>query len=350
MQAIQLIEPATVICADVPPPDLAAGDVLVRVVAAGVCHTDIHIRGSRERLIPDGIILGHEIAGDVVAVSAGVTSVAVGERVVVHPIWSCGHCRMCVAGRQNACRSTGSRLGASPTPGVSVNGGMAELVAVPARAVVPAGDLDPALAAVLADAGLVPYHSINATRDLLRPGSTAVVVGVGGLGRFAVELLRELTAARVIALDVKDAALSGVRDRADLVLRADADDAVSQVVDVTAGVGADVVFDFVGSTQTMAMSASMVAQYGAIRVPGLGDGVFPFETALTAQSLPWGVSITRPNSGTYQDLRDLVELARRNRIGANLYRYDFAHALTAFDDLEGGRINGRAVIVMDGPE
>jgi propanol-preferring alcohol dehydrogenase len=299
------------------------------------------------QMVPSNLTLGHEIAGTVVEIADDVQNLAIGDAAIVHPVWSCGVCRMCIAGQENACRNTGDRLYPAATPGVSVNGGMADFVAVKASALVPAPGLDPAFAAVLADAGLVPYHSIHATRDLLRPGATAVVIGIGGLGQFAVELLRALTGASIVALDVKDASLAAVAGRAHHTLRSDDPDVADKVLALTdKGYGADVVLDLVGNDRTLALAGHIVAPYGAIRVPGLGDGVFGFETSQTATSLPWGASITRPYSGTHQDLHDLVALATTRGIPANLTRYSFEDGLTAFDDLQAGRINGRAVIVL----
>jgi propanol-preferring alcohol dehydrogenase len=330
-------------------PTVAAGHALVRVTAAGVCQTDIHVRAADQPMIPVGVILGHEVAGQIAELAPDVEGFSVGDPVIVHPVWSCGHCRMCVAGQENACRNTGDRLYPAPTPGVSVDGGMAEFVSVPVRALVPADGIEPGLAAVLADAGIVPYHSINAVKDVLRPGSWAVVIGIGGLGQFAVELLRELTGASIVALDVRDASLDAVRDRVDHAFRSDTPEVVDQVLGVTGEYGAHFVLDLVGNSATLALSGELVAPYGAIRVPGLSDGVFEFETSQTAVSLPWGASITRPYSGTHQDLFDLVALTRTGRIGAQLTRYPFERAIDALDDLQAGKITGRAVLMMDAP-
>lgn len=328
-------------------PTITPGHVMLRVTAAGVCQTDIHIRSSKQQLIPSGIVLGHEIAGNIVEMASDVESFTVGQQVIVHPVWSCGVCRQCVAGRENACLNTGGRMFPASTPGVSVNGGMAEFVSVPVSALVPADGLDPALAAVLPDAGLVPYHSINAARDLLRPGSTAVIIGIGGLGQFAVELLSTLTGVRIVALDVKEGALAAVREKVTHAFLSNDPDVANKVLEAAGGYGADFVLDLVGNSATLKLAGAIVAPYGAIRVPGLGDGVFEFETSQLETSLPWGASITRPYSGTHQDLHDLVALARAGRISANLTRYSFNDGLKAFDDLEAGKINGRAVIVMD---
>ncbi|MFW0786385.1 zinc-binding dehydrogenase [Gordonia sp. CPCC 206044] len=124
------------------------------------------------------------------------------------------------------------------------------------------------MAAVLPDAGLVPYHSISAARELLRPGATAVVIGIGGLGQFAIEILRTLTGVQIITLDVKAAALEAVGDTVDLSLRADSDGAVEAIIDHTGGYGAEFVLDRVGSTATLRMSSAVVARMARFVSPG----------------------------------------------------------------------------------
>lgn len=347
MRAVRYLGAGQVARTEVPAPVATPGRVLLRVAAAGICHTDVHFRAAPVPAIPVGTVLGHEIAGTIAELGDGVTSYAVGDQVIVHPVWSCGRCRRCVAGLTNACLNTAGRLTPPPVPGVSADGGLADVVAVPATALVPANGLDPAFAATLTDAGLVPYHSINAVRDLLRPGSCAVVIGVGGLGQFAVEILRQTTTARVIAVDVRQQALDEVRSAVDHALPATDDGIVENVLRATGAHGAEVVLDFVGTTPTLALAGAVVAPYGAIRVPGQGDGTFPFDTARTTTTLPRGATISRPYSGTQQDLVDLVDLARTRPLNTHITRYGFDHAISALDDLENGRVVGRAVIVMD---
>jgi alcohol dehydrogenase, propanol-preferring len=345
--------PRDVALTEIPEPELRPGTALVRVAAAGVCRTDVELRASRTPAVPLGTVLGHEIAGTVAAVddSGGDSGGAhggprVGDAVVVHPVWSCRSCRQCVAGRTNACLSTAGRGVAPPVAGVSVHGGLAELVAVPVSALVPAPALEPALAATLTDAGLVPYHSINAARDLLRPGSTAVVIGVGGLGQFAVALLRATTAARVVVVDVRPEALATVADDVDAAVLATSPDATRQVLTSAGGHGADLVLDLVGSTATLAMASAVVAPYGAIRVPGQSGGALRFETDRSSSSLPRGATICRPYSGTFQDLVDLVALAGTGLVRPVIHRYPLDRATEAIDDLEHDRITGRAVVTM----
>jgi len=195
MHGVQLREPGNVALTLLPVPAAAAGEVVLRVLAAGLCQTDLHIRSASDSRTPDGTTLGHEIAGVVEDIGAGVTQWRRGERVVVHPCWSCGACSACLAGRQNACRRTGGRLNPPPTPGVTKNGGMAEYVCAPASALVSIGDLDPAIAATLTDAALTPYHAIRTCRELLHPGSTTVIIGLGGLGNLAAQILVRIVGA-----------------------------------------------------------------------------------------------------------------------------------------------------------
>jgi propanol-preferring alcohol dehydrogenase len=345
MKAIQLLEPTKLELTDIDKPAIGEGDVLLRVLAAGVCQTDVHMRRTTEAWVPRGTVLGHEVAGEVVESGSGVHAWQSGDAVIVHPVWSCGACSACTAGRQNACKRTGNRMFPAPTPGVSVHGGMAEYMVAPASALVGIGDLDLAVAATLTDAALTPYHSIRQTQHLLVPGTTAVVIGVGGLGRMAVQILRAVTSARVIVLDVLDAALDAVRDQVDLAIRADDPAAVEAVLGATEGYGAEVVLDLVGNDKTLALAGNVVAPYGAIRAVGLTEGHFTFETSQGAMSLPWGASLTRPYSGTFQDLVEVVALAQAGKLTPEVHRFPLEQALTALDELEAGRVRGRAVLI-----
>ncbi|MEO5665883.1 MAG: alcohol dehydrogenase catalytic domain-containing protein [Nocardioides sp.] len=345
MRAIKLTDVGNVQEVEAERPSMRHGDVLIEVAAAGVCQTDVMVRAAGTALVPIGTTLGHEIAGRIVEIADDVVGAAVGNNVVVYPVWACGACVMCVSGRQNACRASGGRLRVPPSPGMSRDGGMADLVSVPARWTVPADGVDPALAAVLPDAGLVPFHAINDQLHLLRPGSTAVVVGVGGLGQFAIAILRALTSARIIAVDTSAQSLEAVAGRVDLTVAASDPDAVAKIVESTGGYGAEMVLDFVGVDATLALAARVVTPYGAIRVPGLGGGTFEFETAKGSRQLPFGASLARTYSGTLQDLVELVALARAGRLEVDLARYPFADALRAFDDLARGAVRGRAVLI-----
>lgn len=345
MQAIRYKKPGVVALEPVKIPELKNNEVLLRVLAAGLCQTDIHIRHDRLGVMPRDIILGHEVAGEIVECGSAVANWRVGDRVVVHPVLACHQCAACLAGRQNACHA-GGRTYMPPTLGVSVDGGMAQYVAVPASAILSIGDLDPAFAAVLADAGLAPYHSVNLVKHRLVPGSCAAVIGVGGLGQFAVQMLRQLTAAQVIALDVSDAALKAVAGDVDLGLRADSASVNADILAFTQQRGVDVVIDLVGGDQTLRLASSIVSSYGAIQVIGLCGGTLPFEAdQLSSVGMPWGVTLMKPYSGTYQDLAQVIAMAKVNRLHANIQRYAMADAVSAFDALECGGVCGRAVLI-----
>jgi alcohol dehydrogenase, propanol-preferring len=346
MLAIQYEGVGTVALAEVPVPTISPGMALIRVSAAGICQTDVHFRANKEAALPLGTVLGHEIAGRVITVAGQIGDVEVGQQVVVHPVWSCRRCRQCLAGQENACQNTSGRLLSPPCPGVSADGGLAEFVAAPTSALLAADDLDPAFAAVLTDAGLVPYHSINAVRDLLRPGAAVLVIGVGGLGQLAVSILRAVSACRIIAVDVRAEALAAVRDSVDHSFLASDPDIANALLGCAGAYGPDVVLDFVGSTETMRLAGAVVAPYGAIRVPGQSGGSFSFETVRSTHAIPRGATINRPYSGTYQDLADLIQLARTGRLEINIKRYALENAVQAFDDLAAGKIVGRAVVVM----
>ncbi|MFR9807402.1 alcohol dehydrogenase catalytic domain-containing protein [Pseudonocardia sp. RS010] len=348
MRAVQLLEPTKLELTEIDTPEPRAGQVLLEVRAAGVCQTDVHMRRTTEAWVPAGTILGHETAGRVVAVGEGVSGWAVGDAAAVYPVWSCGVCRSCTAGKQNACLNTGSRIAPAATPGVSVNGGMADFMVAPASALVRTGDLDPTIAATLTDAALTPYHSVRESLHLLGPGSSAVVIGAGGLGRMAVQILRAITSARVIVLDVREAALAAVRDEVDAALDSSDPSITDKVLAATGGTGADVVLDLVGNDATLALATGVVAPYGAVRAIGLTEGRFTFETSQGALSLPWGASLTRPYSGTYQDLVEVVALAQSGHLRPAVQTFSLDQALRALDQLEAGSLTGRGVLVPKG--
>lgn len=348
MKAVRLQAPGVIAVDEIDVPRPGKGEVLIRVLAAGVCRTDLHIRQDPNLTTPALTTLGHEIAGQIAELGDGAGAWKVADRVVVHPCWACHSCAACRAGRENACQGTGSRLVPPPTPGVSVNGGMAQYVLAPATSLIAIGDLDPAFAAVLADAGLAPYHSVRLLRDRLVPGTSAVVIGLGGLGQFAVQLLRILTPARIIGLDVSDAALDAVRPFADAVIRADAPDVRDAVLAETGRGGADAVIDLVGTNESLRLAARLVAPYGAIQAIGLSAGSLPFEAHVVSEvGLPWGVCLMKPYSGSYRDLAEVIALAQAGRLSASIQRFGLDDAASAFDLLEAGKVNGRAVLIPE---
>ncbi|MFF4255426.1 NAD(P)-dependent alcohol dehydrogenase [Streptomyces sp. NPDC001663] len=331
---------------EVPVPEPGPGQVLLKVTAAGLCHSDLAVMGWPEEQFPYPLpmTLGHEGVGTVAAVGSGVTAVAEGDDVAVYGPWGCGHCHNCAQGKENCCpRAAG--LGILP-PGLGSPGALAEYMLVDSpRHLVPLNGLDPVQAAPLTDAGLTPYHAIRKSLPKLVPGSTAVVIGVGGLGHLAVQLLRALTPARVVALDVSKEKLELAHTvGAHETLLSDGA-AAAGVRELTGGTGAEVVLDFVGAEATLAVAAASVAVAGDVTIVGIGGGTLAVGFG---GGLPFEVSASFPYWGTRPELMEVVELARQGLVSSHVETFTLDEAPTAYERLHAGDINGRAVVLPHG--
>jgi propanol-preferring alcohol dehydrogenase len=339
MQAFRLVAPHVAELRTIPQPEPRPGEVLIRVGAAGACHSDLHILDAPDSLgMPVPLTLGHENAGWIEALGQGVDGFERGQPVAVYGIVGCGRCVACLAGRDNECRTI-----APGGIGLSRDGGMAEFVAVPWRQVVPIGDLDVLQAAPLTDAGLTPYHAIQLTRRGLRPSSTCVVIGVGGLGHMAVQILAATTSVRIVAVDLRDGALQLAREGgAHHAVRADAD-AVSYIRDLVGPPpgGADVVLDCVGAPPTVELARAVVSTGGDVAIVGLGGGALSVGFGI----VPMETRVVVPFWGTKAELAEVVALARAGRITAHVERFPLARAKDAYDSLRAGSVSGRAVVV-----
>ncbi len=346
MRAMQLTAPGTLELRTVPVPELGPDDLLLRVGAAGICHSDSFVLSLPFPMSEKPLTLGHEIAGTIEAVGSAVDGRTVGERGIVYLCWSCGECRECVRGNENVCLAAG-RTAMPQCPGLGPDGGMAEYVRIPQRSFVPiADDLDFALAAPLADAALTPMHAIRGAMDQLWPGATAVAIGIGGLGHVAVQLLKALTEVTVIAVDVDaDKLALATECGADIVRKADENTAAT-ILELTGGRGAEAVFDFVGTDPTVEVAVESVAPNGAVRLVGLGGGASGIDAgAAGGPGLPWGATVRKSYGGTRADLIDAAALAAAGKVRARIERFDLADARTAFDRLDSGAIRGRAVLI-----
>jgi propanol-preferring alcohol dehydrogenase len=287
--------------------------------------------------------LGHENTGWVEELGAGVGFLERGQPVAVYGPWGCGLCRRCRLGMENHCERQ-AEIGASGG-GLGRDGGMAPLLRVPsARFLVPLGDLDPVEAAPLTDAGLTPYAAIKRSLHLLTPGTTAVVIGVGGLGHLAVQLLRALSPAVIVAVDQRPAALALATEvGADHAVSTE-DDAVAQLRALTGGAGAEVVLDFVGVDATLRLAAKVVRQLGHLTAVGIGGGSLPFGFA----TMPYGASAATTYWGALPELIELLELAAAGKVRAHVTRYPLDRATEAYAAMRDGTLEGRAVIVPNG--
>ncbi|WP_329126155.1 NAD(P)-dependent alcohol dehydrogenase [Streptomyces sp. NBC_01465] len=329
----------------VPDPEPGPGQVLLKVTAAGVCHSDIAVMSWPAEALPFPLplTLGHEGAGTVAALGAGVTGFEIGDPVAVYGPWGCGSCAKCAEGKENYCLRA-DELGIRP-PGLGAPGAIAEYMIVDdPRHLVPLNGLDPVKSVPLTDAGLTPYHAIKRSLPKLVPGSTAVVIGTGGLGHVAVQLLRAMTSARVVALDVTEEKLALARKvGAHETVISDAD-AAAKVRELTGGRGAEAVFDFVGAPPTTAIAGACAAVEGDVTIVGIGGGTLPVGFGV----LPYEVSVTAPYWGSRAELTEVLDLARAGAIDVHVETYTLDEAPLAYERLHAGKINGRAVILPNG--
>lgn len=345
MRAVKLVSPGRMELQEVPVPQIGPDEVLVKVAGAGLCHSDLHVLHMGEEWPFFGGTVGHEGAGWVEKKGSDVHDLEEGEAVLSSVIWACGQCRACVEGRDNACMVAGSRNMFPTVPGLGPDGAMADYMVVKARHLDKIGDLDPVAAAPLADAAVTPMRAINSARQHLTPGSTVVVIAIGGLGHMGLQILKATSAARIIALDSDPAKLELATELgADLVLESNAE-AAERILEETGGYGADAVFDFVGVQPTVDLAAGVVAPEGAIRFAGLGGGVLPFAADSNAVALPWGVNVQRSFGGTRADQLQVIALAQQGKVTVETQNYPLADFQQAFDDLEANKVTGRAILV-----
>lgn len=343
MRAIRMTAPGVLEQVEVPTPTAGPGEVLLRVGAVGACHSDLHILDAPAGVFPVPMTLGHEIAGTVDQLGPGVTGWSAGDRAAVYGIIGCGRCRACLRGAENACRVV-------PVGGIGLSrdGGLAEHVVVPASRLLHVGEMDLTQAAPLTDAGLTPYHAVELARARLRPGTSCVVIGIGGLGHMAVQILVATTAVRIIAVDTSVAAL-------DLASRLGAHDVVQAGPDSVDRIralvgpppdGADVVLDFVGADPTVTTARQVVATGGQVLLVGLAGGTLPVRpVADEPPTVPLETAVQVPFWGTRAELQEVIALARSGQLQADVQTFPLTEAPEAYELLRRGEIHGRAVIV-----
>jgi len=324
---------------DVAEPELTHPlDVIVRIGGAGLCRTDLHIVEGQWK-DKSGVILpytlGHENAGWVEEVGSAVTNVAVGDTVIVHPLATCGLCRACRAGDDMHC-TTGV------FPGISTHGGFAEYLRTGDRAVV---KLDPSLqpkeVAALADAGLTAYHAVKKAASLLYPGTSAVVIGAGGLGHIGVQCLRALTPAEIIVVDrSKDALRLALSSGADHAVLADGGQ-VDDVLQLTGGAGAEAVIDFLGEGTAIEDGVAMLRRAGSYFVIGYGGIVNVPAIDIISTEINFVGNLV----GTYNDLAELMTLAAQGKVQLHTRTYPLSAINEAMTDLAAGRLQGRGILV-----
>jgi propanol-preferring alcohol dehydrogenase len=325
----------------VPVPEPGPGEVLVKVGGAGACHSDLHLMeapaGTKDISLP--FTLGHENAGWVEQMGPGATGFAPGDPVLVYGPWGCGLCMNCRQGIENYCQTPGK-----PSPGGlgGTDGGMAEYLRVPStRYLIPLGDLDPRDAAPLTDAGLTSYHAVKRSTHLLGPGSTAVVIGAGGLGQMAIQVLKALASATtVVAVDTSADKLKIAKTMgADEVLIS-GDDAVKRIKDITKTQGAELVLDLVGVNPTLTMAAQMARVLGHLTIVGLGNAALPVNFNSPAKEC----SVASPFWGSIPELIEVIDLAQTGKITMLVEHFPLDRVGEAYRLLHDCKVQGRAVI------
>jgi propanol-preferring alcohol dehydrogenase len=320
---------------EVPVPEPRGSEVLVRMRAAGVCHTDIHIRSGVLSLLPEfelPLTLGHENAGEVAALGPEARGVREGEPVVVWGARGCGRCRLCHSGSENLCSQT-----------YWLNGGYADYMIVPhPRHLAELRGVDPTQAAPLADAGLTPLRAVRKALPRLRAGDPVVVFGIGGLGHMAIQILRALApGVEIIAVDIEPA-------KRELALELGAahaldglDDPAARIGEITGEGGAMAVLDFVGGNDSLAAALPSVGKAGLLVIVGMAGGVLP----VSAFTLAPEATITTSLWGSFAELEEVLALARNGNIHCETSLFELDQVDEVFDRVEDGKLVGRAVLV-----
>lgn len=333
---------------DVDKPTPGPGEVLLKVAGAGACHSDVAVfREFDEEHGPaqlrPSFVLGHESSGWVEEIGPGVgAGIEVGAAYLVYGPMGCGHCPACSRGQDTYCENAATMPHLAA--GLGRDGGMAEYVAVPARNLVPLGDADPVAAAPLSDAGLTPYHAIKKSLPVLQKGgATVLVIGLGGLGQLAVQILRALTGATVIATDTKPEAMARAAANGAITVDGGPDQAAA-IRELTDGRGVDAVLDFVGAGPTIALAMASVALQGRVTVVGIAGGSFEWDF----YGVPYEVELTSTYWGTIEELHEVVALYRDGKITPDIEVFGLDDALEAYRRLEAGELSGRAVVAPHG--
>lgn len=347
MKAARIIEPQKALeISEVPVPKPKDTEVLVKVKAVGVCHSDLHLwEGGydtgdgfmkvTDRGVKFPVIPGHEIVGTVSEIGSAVQGIAVGDNVLVYPWIGCGNCAACRVGNDNVCDTPRSL-------GVFQNGGYAEYALIPHfkfLAKVSGIDLDGATS--LACSGLTAYTAIkksNATSQ-----SNMVIFGAGGLGLMGVQIARAITNANIIIVDIDDSKLQTAKELgADHAVNSKDPDAVQKIMALCNNKGADCVIDFVNAPPTVKMGLAVIRKRGTLTLVGLFGG--SIELPLVSVPLK-AITIQGAYTGNYNDMIELLNLAKRGVINPVISkRYTLGEANTALEDLKSRKILGRAII------
>lgn len=332
---------------EIPKPTPGPGEILLKVAGAGACHSDVAIYREYDENFPltqlaPSYVLGHENSGWAEELGDGVTGIEIGAAFLVYGPTGCGRCPACSRGQDTYCENQA----ATPALGMGLgrDGGMAEYITVPARNLVPLGDADPVAAAPLSDAGLTPYHAIKlALPQLAGGGKFALVIGLGGLGQIAVQILAALTGATIIATDTKADAMERAAKFGAVTVESGPDQA-AKIRELTGGRGVDAVFDFVGAKPTIATAMAVAALKSRVTIVGIANGSYEWSFYTT----PYETELTSTYWGTIEELHEVVALYRDGKIVPDVEYFALDDALKAYQKLEDGTLSARAVVAPHG--
>jgi NAD+-dependent secondary alcohol dehydrogenase Adh1 len=313
-------------------------DVVVRIGAAGLCRTDLHIQEGQwaeKSQVALPYTPGHENAGWIEEIGSAVSNVAVGDTVIVHPFITCGLCLACRHGDDMHCEN-------GSFPGINRDGGFAEYLLTSARSVVKLeAGLEPKDIAALADAGLTAIHAVKKAIPVLGAGTRAVVIGAGGLGHIGIQCLKALTATEIIVIDPSEQALALAGEMgADHTVKVDGThrDTVKELTD---GVGAEAIIDFVGEKGAIEDGIAMVRDGGFYYVIGYGENI----NIPTIDVISREISFIGNLVGTYTDLVELMTLTAQRQVTLHTSTYPLDAINDAMADLDGGRLQGRGILI-----
>jgi NAD+-dependent secondary alcohol dehydrogenase Adh1 len=316
-------------------------DVIVRIGAAGLCRTDLHIQEGQwaeKSQVALPYTPGHENAGWVHEVGSAVTNVSVGETVIVHPFISCGLCLPCRKGDDMHCLN-------GSFPGIDRDGGFADLLKTSARSIVKLDTgLEPKDIAALADAGLTAIHAVKKAIPVLTAGTRAVVIGAGGLGHIGIQCLKAMTPAEIIVIDPSEPALALAKEKgADQTVVVDGSH-VDTVKEMCDGLGAEAIIDFVGEKGAIEDGIAMVRDGGFYYVIGYGENI----DIPTIDVISREISFIGNLVGTYADLDELMTLTAQGKVSLHTSTYPLDAINDAMADLDGGRLQGRGILIPAG--
>ncbi len=325
MKSVRMIEAGKPLeLQEIPIPNLGEKDILVRIRAAGICHSDAHYRAGRSIMGRLPITLGHEVAGVVEKIGAQVTKIKAGDRVCLHYNITCGDCYYCSTGNEQFC-DTVKMLGHH------VDGGYAEYIAIPARNAIDLPEEIPfEEGATLMCASATALHALRKSR--IKAGETVAVFGVGGLGMSAIQLAKAMGAVEVYAVDIQQDKLEMASEYNAIPVDASRVDAVAEIRKLTKGKGVDVALEIIGLRKTMEQAIDSVGNLGRAVMVGLNQQ--PIEINTYRQVLGKEAEIIGSNDHLLQELPLLVDMARRKIL-------DTSHVVSQVIPLNADKINKR---------